>query len=233
MPTCRVPTSDYVEIGGRCDRVAIFHIFGVYLLRGHTLFTLFFLVASIVVFLLTSVYHWRVRAQHNFLSTGLREQSPHRRRETLFNTLLLSIGAFFVSVSGQSYIEIAVFWADDRAGIAALATFYQWTRIAAFVDPVLNPILVAVRTPTIRRRVMSVSICSAAPAYCTKTKQTVRLTSAPLLPVRGLSDADGRLLPLLDVRQRPVEAQRAGAEQEALLADHRLTGRARERRHVR
>jgi hypothetical protein len=30
---------------------------------------------------------------------------------------------------------------------------YQWMRIAAFVDPFFNPILVAVRTPTIRRRV--------------------------------------------------------------------------------
>uniref|UniRef100_A0A915MFG4 Uncharacterized protein n=2 Tax=Meloidogyne incognita group TaxID=654580 RepID=A0A915MFG4_MELJA len=38
------------------------------------------------------------------------EHSPYRRRETLFNTLLLSLGAFFISVSGQSFIEIAVFW---------------------------------------------------------------------------------------------------------------------------
>lgn len=71
----------------------------------------------------------------------------------MFNTLLFSIGAFFVSVSGQSYIEIAVFWAEDRHGIAELATLYQWMRIAAFVDPFFNPILVALRTPTIHRRV--------------------------------------------------------------------------------
>ncbi|CAD5209790.1 unnamed protein product [Bursaphelenchus xylophilus] len=147
------PKSDYIEIGERCDRVAIFHTFGVYLLRGHTLFTLTFLLASIIVFTLTVVYHWRVvSSQHDFLSSGLREQSPHRRRETLFNTLLLSIGAFFVSVSGQSFIEIAVFWVDDRAGIANMATLYQWTRMASFVDPLFNPILVAVRTPTIRRK---------------------------------------------------------------------------------
>lgn len=71
----------------------------------------------------------------------------------LFNTLLFSLGAFFISVSGQSFVEIAVFWVDDRADVARLAAIYQITRIAAFVDPLLNPILVAVRTPTIRRRV--------------------------------------------------------------------------------
>ncbi|KAI6203340.1 G-PROTEIN-RECEP-F1-2 domain-containing protein [Aphelenchoides besseyi] len=139
--------SDYVEMGGTCDRVAIFHQFGVYLLRGHTLFTLTFLVASIIVF-----FGYNVRLQHDILLTGLRERSPHRRRETLFNTLLLSLGAFFISVSCQSYIEIAVFWADDRAGIARLATFYQWARLAAFVDPLFNPILIGLRTPSIRRR---------------------------------------------------------------------------------
>ncbi|KAI6178641.1 G-PROTEIN-RECEP-F1-2 domain-containing protein [Aphelenchoides besseyi] len=133
--------SDYVEMGGTCDRVAIFHQFGVYLLRGHTLFTLTFLVASIIVFF-----------GYNGLSLASSERSPHRRRETLFNTLLLSLGAFFISVSCQSYIEIAVFWADDRAGIARLATFYQWARLAAFVDPLFNPILIGLRTPSIRRR---------------------------------------------------------------------------------
>ncbi|CAD5206727.1 unnamed protein product [Bursaphelenchus okinawaensis] len=146
------PKSDYIEVGGRCDGVAIFHTFGVYLLRGHTLFTLTFLLASIIVFTLTVVYHWRVRSQHMFLSTSFREHSPYKRRETLFNTLLLSIGAFFISVSGQSFIEIAVFWVDDRAGIANLATYYQWARMASFVDPLFNPLLVSVRTPTIRRR---------------------------------------------------------------------------------
>uniref|UniRef100_A0A914RV21 Uncharacterized protein n=1 Tax=Parascaris equorum TaxID=6256 RepID=A0A914RV21_PAREQ len=35
--------SEYVEIGEHCDRVAPFHNFGVYLLRGHTFFTVTFL----------------------------------------------------------------------------------------------------------------------------------------------------------------------------------------------
>ncbi|KAI6182823.1 G-PROTEIN-RECEP-F1-2 domain-containing protein [Aphelenchoides bicaudatus] len=143
--------SEYTVLGEICSKISVFHTFGVYLLRGHTLFTLFFLFASIFVFLVTMFYHWRVRLQHDNL-LGLRDQPPHRRRETMFNTLLFSIGAFFISVSGQSYIEIAVFWAEDRAGIANLATYYQWMRIASFVDPFFNPILISLRTPAIRRR---------------------------------------------------------------------------------
>jgi len=53
------------------------------------------------------------------------EHSPYRRRETLFNTLLLSLGAFFISVSGQSFIEIAVFWVSDRRDVTRLAAAYQ------------------------------------------------------------------------------------------------------------
>uniref|UniRef100_A0A914ZC04 G-protein coupled receptors family 1 profile domain-containing protein n=1 Tax=Panagrolaimus superbus TaxID=310955 RepID=A0A914ZC04_9BILA len=106
--------SDYVEVGKHCDRVAIFHTFGVYLLRGHTLFTLTFLVAAILVFMITLLYHWRVRSQHDFLGDNMRDHTPHRRRETLFNTLLISISAYFVSIVGQTFIEIAVFWVDDR-----------------------------------------------------------------------------------------------------------------------
>ncbi|KAH7676109.1 Protein R07D5.2, partial [Aphelenchoides avenae] len=148
------PLSDYTEVGERCDRVAVFHTFGVYLLRGHTLFTLVFLCASIVVFVVTLLYHWRIRAQHEFLNAACQEQqSPNSRRETLFNTLLLSLGAFFISVLGQSFVEIAVFWVDDRTGVAELATLYQTMRIASFADPLLNPILVSVRTPAMRRRV--------------------------------------------------------------------------------
>lgn len=79
--------------------------------------------------------------------------TPHKRRETLFNTLLISISAYFVSIVGQTFIEIAVFWVDDRHGVADLATYYQLARIIAFTDPLLNPVLVAIRTPTIRRRV--------------------------------------------------------------------------------
>lgn len=62
-------------LGKICDYVAIFHTFGVYLLRGHTLFTLFFLFASIFVFIVTMFYHWRVRIQHDFLITGLRHEA--------------------------------------------------------------------------------------------------------------------------------------------------------------
>ncbi|KAE9555719.1 hypothetical protein FO519_001071 [Halicephalobus sp. NKZ332] len=147
-------TSDYREIGQKCDRVAVFHTFGVYLLRGHTLFTLIFLVTSILVYAVTSLYHLKVRAQHDFLNgnRSFRDHNPHRRRETLFNTLLLSIGAFFISVLGQSFVEIAVFWVDDRHGVANLAKYYQLARIVSFLDPLLNPVLVSVRTPTIRRR---------------------------------------------------------------------------------
>ncbi|TKR93895.1 hypothetical protein L596_008267 [Steinernema carpocapsae] len=64
--------SDYEEIGERCDKVAPFHRFGVYLLRGHTLFTLLFLSASMVIFTVTLAYHWKVRRQHDFLTSGLR-----------------------------------------------------------------------------------------------------------------------------------------------------------------
>ncbi len=71
----------------------------------------------------------------------------------MFNTLLLSLGAFFISVSAQSFIEIAVFAVDDRADIAKLASWYQVARIAAFIDPLLNPVLVAFRTPSISRKV--------------------------------------------------------------------------------
>uniref|UniRef100_A0A915MQZ4 Uncharacterized protein n=1 Tax=Meloidogyne javanica TaxID=6303 RepID=A0A915MQZ4_MELJA len=56
------------------------------------------------------------------------EHSPYRRRETLFNTLLLSLGAFFISVSGQSFIEIAVFWVSDRRDVTRLAAAYQHKR---------------------------------------------------------------------------------------------------------
>lgn len=62
--------SDFFEIGQNCDLISVFHDFGVYLLRGHTLFTLIFLSASIFVFFITFICHWRVRLQHIFLSTS-------------------------------------------------------------------------------------------------------------------------------------------------------------------
>ncbi|EPB67818.1 hypothetical protein ANCCEY_13092 [Ancylostoma ceylanicum] len=80
------------------------------------------------------------------------DQSPHRRREKLFHTLIFSIATFFVSVLGQTYIEIAVFWVDDREEVAMLTKWYHFARIAAFVDPVLNPLIVVARTPALRRQ---------------------------------------------------------------------------------
>ncbi|VDM64016.1 unnamed protein product [Angiostrongylus costaricensis] len=149
----RTVRSNYAEIASQCDRTAVFHAFGAYLLRGHTLFTLFFLFASIVIFTITVAYHCRVRRQHDFLQSGLRDQSPHRRREKLFHTLILSIATFFLSVLSQTYIEIAVFWVNDREEVATLTKWYHFARIAAFVDPVLNPLIVVARTPALRRQV--------------------------------------------------------------------------------
>uniref|UniRef100_A0A1I7W8V3 MFS domain-containing protein n=1 Tax=Heterorhabditis bacteriophora TaxID=37862 RepID=A0A1I7W8V3_HETBA len=172
--------SGYTEIASQCDRTAVFHAFGAYLLRGHTLFTVLFLLASITIFVITISYHLKVRRQHDFIHSGLRsvtkcslkfkksiiykwlfhnnprmccrEQSPHRRRERLFHTLILSIATFFVSVLGQTYIEIAVFWVDEREEVANLTKWYHFARIAAFVDPVLNPLIVVARTPALRRQ---------------------------------------------------------------------------------
>ncbi|VDK48174.1 unnamed protein product [Gongylonema pulchrum] len=70
----------------------------------------------------------------------------------LFNTLLLSLCAYFLSIAGQTFVEIAVFWTRDREGAAQLARWFQLARIVAFLDPVINPILVALRTPTMRAK---------------------------------------------------------------------------------
>ncbi|CAB3410370.1 unnamed protein product [Caenorhabditis bovis] len=152
--------SGYEEIAAHCDRTAIFHAFGAYLLRGHTLFTVLFLSASIVIFVITVTYHIKVRRQHDIIHNEMsrkraRAQSPHRRRERLFHTLILSIVTFFFSVLGQTYIEIAVFWVNDREDIAKLSKWYHLTRILAFVDPVLNPLIVVLRTPALRRQLRS------------------------------------------------------------------------------
>ncbi|KJH43507.1 hypothetical protein DICVIV_10487 [Dictyocaulus viviparus] len=95
------PQSNYAEIASHCDRTAVFHTFGAYLLRGHTLFTLLFLYASILIFTITVTYHCRISKQQDFLQNGLR---------------------------------------------------YHFARIAAFVDPVLNPLIVVARTPALRRQ---------------------------------------------------------------------------------
>lgn len=81
------------------------------------------------------------------------DQAPHKRRELLFNTLILSITVYFVSVLGQSFIELAVLWLRDRERVARLALWYQVAQIAAFADPLLNPILVTLRTPLLQRKV--------------------------------------------------------------------------------
>lgn len=72
----------------------------------------------------------------------------------LFNTLLLSICAYFISVTGQTFIEVAIFWVQDRNSIADLAQWFQLARIIAFIDPLLNPVLVTIRTPPLRRMVI-------------------------------------------------------------------------------
>uniref|UniRef100_A0A0K0F8H1 G_PROTEIN_RECEP_F1_2 domain-containing protein n=1 Tax=Strongyloides venezuelensis TaxID=75913 RepID=A0A0K0F8H1_STRVS len=146
-------SSHYNDIGQRCDRVEPYHRFGVYLLRGHTLFTLIFLFVALIVFVVTLFYHWKVRHQNGVLKIHQHNDgSPHKRRETLFNTLLLSISAFFISVLGQTIIEISVFWLENPDEVADFARWYQVMRIASFVDPLLNPLLVSVRTPVIRRK---------------------------------------------------------------------------------
>ncbi|VDM45033.1 unnamed protein product [Toxocara canis] len=155
------PISEYAEIGERCDSVAPFHNFGVYLLRGHTFFTITFLAMSLLIFMTTMICHWKVRKQHHLLGNGVREHAPQRRRETLFNTLVLSIGAYFVSIAGQTFIEIYVFCVRDREDVARIAQWFQLARIAAFVDPVFNPLLVSIRTPALRRKVCCCEIrCS-------------------------------------------------------------------------
>ncbi|VDM67145.1 unnamed protein product, partial [Strongylus vulgaris] len=172
---CEVtPQSNYAEIASQCDRTAVFHAFGAYLLRGHTLFTLLFLSASILIFTITITYHCRIRRQHDFIHSGLRDQSPHRRREKLFHTLIFSIATFFVSVLGQTYIEIAVFWVDDREEVAMLTKWYHFARIAAFVDPVLNPLIVVARTPALRRQLRAqwTSLRSRASSQGTKSRRT-------------------------------------------------------------
>lgn len=166
--------SNYEEIASQCDRTAVFHAFGAYLLRGHTLFTLLFLAASITIFTITVAYHCRIRRQHDFIHSGLRDQSPHRRREKLFHTLIFSIATFFVSVLGQTYIEIAVFWVDDREEVANLSKWYHFARIAAFVDPVLNPLIVVARTPALRRQLRAqwTSLRSHASSRSTKFRRS-------------------------------------------------------------
>ncbi|KAK6048637.1 hypothetical protein COOONC_13858, partial [Cooperia oncophora] len=103
-----------------------------------------------------------------------RDQSPHRRREKLFHTLIFSIATFFVSVLGQTYIEIAVFWVDDREEVANLSKWYHIARIAAFVDPVLNPLIVVARTPALRRQLRAqwTSLKSRASSRTTKSRRS-------------------------------------------------------------
>ncbi|PIO59725.1 hypothetical protein TELCIR_18801, partial [Teladorsagia circumcincta] len=119
----RTPRSNYEEIATQCDRTAVFHAFGAYLLRGHTLFTLFFLSASIMIFTITVAYHCRIRKQHDFIHSGLR---------------------------------------------------YHIARIAAFVDPVLNPLIVVARTPALRRQLRAqwTSLRSHASSRTTKSRRS-------------------------------------------------------------
>ncbi|OZC06118.1 hypothetical protein X798_06898 [Onchocerca flexuosa] len=70
----------------------------------------------------------------------------------LFNTLLLSICANFISIGGQSFVEIAIFWAQNRKDAVEWARWFQLARIAAFVNPFLNPLLVILRIPTMNEK---------------------------------------------------------------------------------
>uniref|UniRef100_A0A0R3RZP6 G_PROTEIN_RECEP_F1_2 domain-containing protein n=1 Tax=Elaeophora elaphi TaxID=1147741 RepID=A0A0R3RZP6_9BILA len=151
--------ADCNVFGDLCDRISPFHNFGVYLLRGHTLFTLTFLAIALVIFAVTVCYHRNVRRQHNVLSGEIRECKPQRRREKLFNTLLLSICAYFIAIAGQSFVEIAVFWSQDREDAAQWARWFQLARIAAFVDPLFNPLLVTLRIPAMYTKLQWVGRC--------------------------------------------------------------------------
>ncbi|VDM93743.1 unnamed protein product, partial [Onchocerca ochengi] len=139
--------ADYNVFGDLCDRISPFHNFGVYLLRGHTFFTLTFLVIGLVIFVVTICYHRSIRRESNLLSGKRRECKPQRRREMLFQTLLLSICANFISIAGQSFVEIAIFWAQNRKDAVEWARWFQLARIAAFVNPFFNPLLVILRIP--------------------------------------------------------------------------------------
>ncbi|VDK70528.1 unnamed protein product [Litomosoides sigmodontis] len=151
--------ADYNVFGDLCDRILPFHNFGVYLLRGHTLFTLTCLVIALVIFIVTVCYHRHVREQNDVLSGEKRECKPQRRREMLFNTLLLSICAHFISIVGQSFVEIAVFWSESRADATEWFQWFQLARIAAFVDPLFNPLVVALRVPVMNAKLRWIWRC--------------------------------------------------------------------------
>jgi hypothetical protein len=70
--------SEFNDIGDRCDSISVFHDFGHFLLRGHTLFTLFFLFISIAIFLATIFCHWRVNHQHEMLNANTRNGGRKR-----------------------------------------------------------------------------------------------------------------------------------------------------------
>ncbi|VDM95659.1 unnamed protein product [Thelazia callipaeda] len=145
--------SNYGIFRDLCDRVSPFHNFGVYLLRGHTFFTLTFLAVAFSVFVITVCYNRSIRRQDTILNENekTREHTvAQKRREILIDTLLLSIFAFFISVAGQTFVEIAVFWAKNRQDAASWVRWFQLVRIIAFVDPVFNPVLVILRIPTMR-----------------------------------------------------------------------------------
>ncbi|OZC06117.1 hypothetical protein X798_06897 [Onchocerca flexuosa] len=57
--------ADYNVFGDLCDRISPFYNFGVYLLRGHTLFTLTFLVIGLMIFVVTFCYHRNIRRESN------------------------------------------------------------------------------------------------------------------------------------------------------------------------
>ncbi|CAG9537300.1 unnamed protein product [Cercopithifilaria johnstoni] len=151
--------ADYNIFGDFCDRILPFLNFGVYLLHGHTFFTLTLLAIALIIFIVTVFYHRNIRRQNNVLRREKRECKPQRRREILFKTLLLSICAYFTSIAGQSFVEIAVFWAENREDAMEWARWFQLARIAAFVDPLFNPLLVILRVPAMNAKLQWFGQC--------------------------------------------------------------------------
>uniref|UniRef100_A0A183C9Q9 G_PROTEIN_RECEP_F1_2 domain-containing protein n=1 Tax=Globodera pallida TaxID=36090 RepID=A0A183C9Q9_GLOPA len=128
----------YKEIGERCDRLGVYQDLGHFLLRGHTLFTVVLLSISLVIFVVTVYCHRRVQKQHHFLNANATNRKNSGGGEG---------GAESSAGSGLRRRR-------DSSPFRRRETLFQTllTRIAAFIDPLFNPVLVAVRTPIIRRR---------------------------------------------------------------------------------
>jgi hypothetical protein len=141
---------NFAAIANQCHRLEPYHQFGIYLLRGQSLFTVAFLFISLAIVTVILVYHR--------LTIGRCLDQPHtlnrtvNRRRVLFRTLHLSICVYFLSIAGQTLLEIVIFFVDDKVRAAEMIRLYQWARMAAFIDPLCNPVLAIWRTPALRLR---------------------------------------------------------------------------------